>query len=223
MPVQKPNILYLSIGENCLADIILKRHELKAFSTPYSHARSNIDYVIKLEKSAYSGLLAPGNLFYPTESYLPQGAVRSNKIIECDDIIGDGPHRKELEKLTKKLGVENIINFYGESAEPEKYISKANIAVFPSRYGEGLQGTVLESMASGICVLASDTLINRELLMDDRGLIINQNNIDDITEKIMLCLHNRNIMAKYGTNAHDFIIKNYDWKVMTKKFLEEIV
>lgn len=54
--------LYVSFGENCLPDGILKRYGLKSFSTPFSSARSNIEYVLELEKSQYRDFLNPDYL-----------------------------------------------------------------------------------------------------------------------------------------------------------------
>ena len=64
MSISDEQPLFVSIGENCLADDILQRHGQKAFSTPYSFARSNIDYAIKLEETEYNTLLLPDNLYY---------------------------------------------------------------------------------------------------------------------------------------------------------------
>ena len=41
----KKDKLYLSFGENCLTDNILSRYNIKSYSTPYSSARSNIEYI----------------------------------------------------------------------------------------------------------------------------------------------------------------------------------
>ena len=54
--------LYLSLGENCLPDGILKRYGLKSFSTPYSSARSNIQYAIENELNNYTELLNRKNI-----------------------------------------------------------------------------------------------------------------------------------------------------------------
>lgn len=51
--------LHLSFGENCLTDNILSRHQLKSFSTPYSSARSNIEYILQLEKDCFKDFLNP--------------------------------------------------------------------------------------------------------------------------------------------------------------------
>lgn len=49
----------VSFGENCLTDNILKRHGLKSFSTPYANCRSNIEYILQIERDRFSDLLNP--------------------------------------------------------------------------------------------------------------------------------------------------------------------
>ena len=85
---------YLSIGENCLTDNILSRHDIKSFSTPYSHGRSNLDYAIKLEKDRYSNLLKKEYLYYDTDGELK--VVRNNYYTECDNIYNE-MHQKNFE------------------------------------------------------------------------------------------------------------------------------
>lgn len=58
--------VYISFGENCLTDNILKRNGLKSFSTPYANCRSNIEYVLQMERDGFSGLLNPENLQWAT-------------------------------------------------------------------------------------------------------------------------------------------------------------
>lgn len=56
--------VYLSFGENCLTDDILKRHNIKSFSTPYSSGRSNIEYILQIERDRFADFLNPEYLFY---------------------------------------------------------------------------------------------------------------------------------------------------------------
>lgn len=58
------NRLFLSFGENCLTYDILKRYSLNTYSTPFSSARSNIEYILFLEKNRYTGFLDYDNLAY---------------------------------------------------------------------------------------------------------------------------------------------------------------
>lgn len=79
-------MLWLSLGENCLADRVLQRHKLKSFTTPFSHGRSNIDYILELENNSYHDLLNKSYLF---KTVLTDGTsvVKSTKYVECDDIF----------------------------------------------------------------------------------------------------------------------------------------
>jgi hypothetical protein len=56
--------IYLSLGENCLTDDILKRNALKSFSTPYSSGRTNIQYALFNEKTDFQDLLKREYLVY---------------------------------------------------------------------------------------------------------------------------------------------------------------
>lgn len=86
--------LFLSLGENCLTDDILKRHSLKSFSTPYSHGRSNIDYAISLEREKYSSLLNKDLLEY---EYVGDKKVVRHKKINRSDLIFSSMHTKGFE------------------------------------------------------------------------------------------------------------------------------
>lgn len=77
----RSEVLWVSLGENCLADDILRRHNRKSFSSVFSSGRSNIEYIIQMEKDDYKNLLK--------EEYLqhhPDGAravVRSTFYKHC--------------------------------------------------------------------------------------------------------------------------------------------
>jgi hypothetical protein len=78
------NITWLSLGENCLPDDILKRHNLKSYSSPYAPCRSNIDYVIQAEQENLANLLNPEYFFTKTE--YGKEVLRSN-IYSCETEI----------------------------------------------------------------------------------------------------------------------------------------
>lgn len=143
--INHKSIIYLSIGENCLTDIILERHGLKSFSTPYSYARSNIDYAIALEENNYSNLLSKDSLYYANEQGLPPKAVRSKHIVKCaniysqahqkgfefthHDVIGDKEHfdsyTRKIERMRQnKVGVHPLCFFYHYRNNPNMNIDK---------------------------------------------------------------------------------------------------
>jgi hypothetical protein len=78
-------VLWLSLGENCLPDDILQRHHRKSYSSPYSSGRVNIDYATELEKDGYKHLLEKESLVYG-ETW-GKKVVRSTYYAKCDDIF----------------------------------------------------------------------------------------------------------------------------------------
>ena len=121
--------------------------------------------------------------------------------------------------LANKYELTDIVRFCGETPYPEKFLKNSDIAIFPSLYGEGLQGVVLEAMASGLCVIATDTKTNKKLLTPKRGFVIKPNSYKSISKQILFCFNNRNTVVTYGKNAYNLVVKKYDWIQKTKQLL----
>ena len=123
-------IYWLSLGENCLPDGILKRYGLKSFSTPFSNGQSNLDYVLLLENIRYRGFLDKENLKYEQQSV--KRFTRSTLTNKCDniyvhyhmrsfgtsyfDLINSEKDRQSFERKIKRLlslhGKGNAVFFY---------------------------------------------------------------------------------------------------------------
>ena len=71
------------------------------------------------------------------------------------EILGDGPLRKELERLAEELGVRHRVVFHGYVDDPAAHYARAGIFALPSRY-EGMPNALLEAMAAGLPVIVSD-------------------------------------------------------------------
>lgn len=125
-------------------------------------------------------------------------------------IVGDGPDRNRLESIS------NNVEFTGVVDNPEIYYKKSDIFVSPSEYGEGLQGSILEAMSSGLIVVATNTKINKELLKDERGFLV-ESDIDSILEGITKAIESDGI--KIGNNSRAFVVDNYSWINKTEDIL----
>jgi len=92
-------------------------------------------------------------------------------------LVGDGPMRKELEAYALAVGCEAL--FFGESCNVQDIIKRATIFVL-STHTEGFPNALLEAMALGIPVLASDIKPCAEILGDGQygKLFYNRNSIN---------------------------------------------
>ena len=71
------------------------------------------------------------------------------------DVVGDGPHRMELEGLAAELGLTERVVFHGFRDDVEAWMARSGCLLFPS-YQEGMGLVVLQALSMGMPVLASD-------------------------------------------------------------------
>ncbi len=82
--------------------------------------------------------------------------------------------------------------YYGgviSGAEKEKALEEADIFLLPSRYGEGLPMAMLEAMAAGCVVVASEMASIGAVIKDgENGFMIEPNNVSQLAEKLKFLL-----------------------------------
>jgi glycosyltransferase involved in cell wall biosynthesis len=80
-------------------------------------------------------------------------------------IVGDGPDRGRLERLADALRLQDTVRFLGWRRDWTSLLPAADAFAFPS-LTEGMPNAVLEAMAAGVPVIASDRPAHRELRGD---------------------------------------------------------
>jgi glycosyltransferase involved in cell wall biosynthesis len=78
-------------------------------------------------------------------------------------IVGDGPERAPLERLAAELGVSEHVTFLGAQAHIEQIMPAFDVYVSGSLV-EGLPTVLLESIAAGVPVIATDIPGNDEVI-----------------------------------------------------------
>jgi len=80
-------------------------------------------------------------------------------------IIGDGPLRASLESRARSLGLDQDIHFVGVSNDVAALYHELDLFVLSSN-AEGTSMSILEAMASGVCVVATSVGGTPDLLAD---------------------------------------------------------
>jgi glycosyltransferase involved in cell wall biosynthesis len=88
------------------------------------------------------------------------------------EIAGSGPCHAELLHEASELGIEGQVTFLGQVTHPGEVLGRGRIFVLPS-LSEGISLTLLESMAMGIPVIATNVGGNSEVIKDGyTGLLV---------------------------------------------------
>ncbi len=99
-------------------------------------------------------------------------AMKSRKSTDRLSIVGDGEQRHSLEELARTLGIAEAVEFEGMVEDPSPVYASADVYVQPSYY-EGMSNTIVEAMASGVAVIATDVGGNADVVgRDGSGVLV---------------------------------------------------
>ncbi|MCX7837784.1 MAG: glycosyltransferase family 4 protein, partial [candidate division WOR-3 bacterium] len=133
-------------------------------------------------------------------------------------IIGKGPEEKRLKKLVKELNIGNLCDFLGyvKREDLPRYYASCDIFVAPALGGEAQGIILLEAMATKKLVIASDIEGYKTVIKDkENGLLFKVNSFEDLSQKILLILENKDLKKKIEENAY-LTAQHYSWEKIGK-------
>lgn len=88
-------------------------------------------------------------------------------------IAGEGPERRHLERLAAELGIGGQLRLPGHQGSLDGLLAQADALVLSSDY-EGLPGVVVEALAAGLPIVATDCSVSMPALLDHgrQGLLV---------------------------------------------------
>lgn len=125
-------------------------------------------------------------------------------------LAGDGDLRASLEQLSQHLEVRNVISFLGSRNDVHDILALTEVFVLPS-ISEGTSLALLEAMAAGKPIVATDIPGNRAILKHEHNcLLVPPGNPEKLAEAIAFLLNNPLIAADYGRNAYQDVYQKFN-------------
>jgi glycosyltransferase involved in cell wall biosynthesis len=120
-------------------------------------------------------------------------------------IVGDGPEKKNLEEQAIQLGIDSRVIFWGQQENVSMILREANIGVLSS-HCEGLPNVVIEYMAAGLPVVATNVGGLPELVIPSKnGFLVTPDNPDELASALMLLIKDPQMARTFGKNGRAFI------------------
>jgi glycosyltransferase involved in cell wall biosynthesis len=122
-------------------------------------------------------------------------------------VVGDGPQMAAAQRAGGSQ-----VKFLGSRSHDDvlRLIEQSAFLVFPSESYEGFPLALLESMAVGRAVVASDLGPRREMVVDDQtGLLYRSRDIQGLTSKVRRLISDRNLCAAMGATAREVYLAKY--------------
>jgi phosphatidylinositol alpha-1,6-mannosyltransferase len=141
--------------------------------------------------------------------------------------IGEGPHRKELDRLIKKHDLQGSVKFLGRISYPNlpKYLSMGDIFAMPSRsrlFGlevEGLGIVYLEASSCALPVIggssggAPDAVIHGET-----GFVVDGEDVSEIAARCIELLRDESLRVRMGQRGRQWVESEWNWEIWSNKF-----
>jgi glycosyltransferase involved in cell wall biosynthesis len=145
-------------------------------------------------------------------------------------IIGDGPEKEDLQKLSEKLGISESIRFIGRLPHSElaTWYAKATIAVFPFKQAkngdiEGLGLVMVEALGCACPVIVGDVPAIHDVVEHNKtGLITKQSNHILLAENIIKLLLSPENCQQLAINGRKHVIENFSWSKSSQGYIDII-
>jgi glycosyltransferase involved in cell wall biosynthesis len=137
-------------------------------------------------------------------------------------IIGEGPERAALERLTAELGLAGRVELTGrlDRDELERRCAAAWLQAVPSRWDEPFGIVAAEAAMRGTAVVASGSGGLGEIVEDGRtGLLVPPGDVAALAEALLALLGDRERAEELGRRGHERARAEFNEETVADKFL----
>jgi glycosyltransferase involved in cell wall biosynthesis len=133
-------------------------------------------------------------------------------------LVGDGELRSELQQQAAALGLTGSVIFAGAQESTVDFYRVMDVFVLPSLW-EGLPTVVLESMASGVPVVATDIPGTQELVeAGHTGWLCRPRDPVSLAETLLSALSNPLLGSAMAATARERVLACYSLNAIAKQF-----
>ena len=125
-------------------------------------------------------------------------------------LAGDGPLRDELETRAQEQGVAEHVRFLGDRGDVAALWQAADVGLCTS-VSEGISVALLEAMAAGKAVVATDVGGNPEIVIGDQtGYLAGRGDVNGITDALYDLLGSVELRAGFGAAGRERAKAHFD-------------
>ncbi len=126
-------------------------------------------------------------------------------------ILGEGPERPQLEALVERLGLMGRVHLPGVVSGVHPWLHHAHIGVLCSA-AEGLSNSILEYMAAGLPVVATDVGGNPELVDDGNGIRVAPQDVEALAAALTRLARDPALRQALGRRSAEKVRRRFSWQ-----------
>ena len=131
--------------------------------------------------------------------------------------IAGGGDKASYQAMINELGLTGHVQLLGSVEAIPQFLATLDVAVLPSR-AEGLSNALLEYMAAGRPIVASNVGGNPELIAHEQtGLLVPPEDIDSLAEAIIRLLEGEPLSTELAENARKKVLEIHSAEAVSQK------
>lgn len=199
--------IYNGVDTECFRPATLEKSRTHA---PFQQDDIVIGTVTRLEPIKNPLLLV--NAFALVLQLDPQLRIRLRLAI-----VGDGSLASALSESVRALGLQDITWLAGDRSDVPDLLRDMDIFVLSSRT-EGLSNTILEAMATGLPVIATNVGGNSELVDSNSGILVPSDSPRQLANAILSYVNSPTVRARYGQTGRQHVERKFSLHVMVNEY-----
>jgi len=135
-------------------------------------------------------------------------------------IVGNGESEQKLKKAVNELMLQDKVSFLGFRRDVPELLAASDVFILTSRR-EGLPKALMEAMAVGLPIIATDVRGNRDLVKSgENGYLVPLDDAEQTAIAIERLINSRNLRCSMGKKSKE-LVKQYDFQNIIPQ-MEEI-
>ncbi len=153
-----------------------------------------------------------------------KSAAFIGKNTECNNIkfiiAGSGPDRKKIESIIRSENAEDIVSIRGFVEDMSLFLKQVDILVHNVNF-EGLGTVILQGMASGLPVVASDAGGIPEIIQNgNNGFLVPVKDYRESADRIVALAADKKLRENMGTAGRQTVLSRFSPKVMARRYMD---
>lgn len=133
-------------------------------------------------------------------------------------ILGEGPYRPNIERRIEDLGLQDSVSLIGSVNDVVPYLAAMDIACLTTD-GESFSNSILEYLAAGLPVVATEVGGNIEALKEN-GFLFPRNNLEKLVDLLTALIQDKQMRCRVGISGRTEAASHYGVGKMISEYEE---
>lgn len=179
--------------------------------------------VVRTSTRPVIGMIARLNEIKDQSTLIRAIGLLASRGTDCELwLVGAGEMRSQLELLSRDLGITDRVKFLGERADVPELLGQMNVFAFSTTANEGFGIALIEAMAAGLPVVASDVPACREVIAD-AGVLVAPGDAGVMANELLTLIDRPQRREDLGRIGHLRVLSRYDAAACAKQYYDVLL